>query len=139
MSTPCTFQQRIAWNWWKMRQTLLLPSNWKPGIDCQLAYLYLFLANSKGQGQGRELIETVNISEMVKDRTNITIAIKLEVTYDLSIDIFTYYLDTFYRSRDGYAKIRRKFLEIVTDRSKHSNCHQIPNICGNILMWFYQF
>ena len=40
-------------------------------------------------------ISTLNVSDMVTDRENITTAVKLEVMYGLSIRTFTFDLDPF--------------------------------------------
>ena len=57
----------------------------------QLAFLQLTLAYSKGPFKFIH-ISTVNISKMVSNRTNITIAMKYEVTNGLSIGIFRFIL-----------------------------------------------
>ena len=50
-----------------------------------LAHLHLTLAHSLGQCQGHPHILTANISKMVRDKANITIVIKYEVAYGVSI------------------------------------------------------
>ena len=58
------------------------------------AYLCLTLAYSKGQSRS-DTDSTANVSKMVTDGANITIAIKYEVTYVLSISIFKFDLSPF--------------------------------------------
>ena len=52
----------------------------------RLTYLHLTLVHSKCQGQGYGHFD----SQTVKDMSSITIAIKYEVTYGLSINVFRF-------------------------------------------------
>ena len=53
-------------------------------------------------------ISTVNILEVVKGMMNITIAIKYEVTYGLSIDEFAFDLDPFQGQGYDHAQFRHR-------------------------------
>ena len=61
-------------------EKIVLTSNLKLSTGFRLAYLRLTLEYSKGQVEGREDL-TVYIMEMVTDKQNINIAIKLQVMY----------------------------------------------------------
>ena len=69
------------------RQTLLLPTNRTSHMAFPLAYLYLALAHSKGQGHAHF---TENILQIITDRANIAITNKYKVACGLSIGIFTF-------------------------------------------------
>ena len=56
----------------------------------RLAYLHLALVILKVKFT---YILTVNISQRVKDKADITIVIKYEVTHGLPIGIFTFYIN----------------------------------------------
>ena len=102
---------------WQIEQTLKLPTHRKSHMGYQSAYSHLTLVHSKDQVQdhaqfdceylanGKKTFKHCcngqieshirNISLTVTDRANIAIANKLNVAYDLSIDIFAFYLGPF--------------------------------------------
>ena len=87
-SMSCTFQLVISRKLWQIWQTLLLPTNMKSHMAFDWHILYLTTASS-----------TAKNSKMVSGRVNINIVIRYEVAYLLSISIFWFDLDPFYRSR----------------------------------------
>ena len=66
----------------------------KSHTGSRVAYIHVTLVHSKGQSQGHEHF-TLNISQKVEDMANITIAIKQEVKYGVSIGIFIFQFDPF--------------------------------------------
>ena len=68
-----------------------MPSSSKLYTDFGMAYLHLTIVKVNEMTH----ISTVNILKMTIVRANVTISVKFEVIYELSIDIFSFDLGPF--------------------------------------------